>query len=100
MNRICLALALLFGSTAAFAQSQPPPVVSPEVHPDGSVTFRFRAPNAKEVAVSIEGSAKPLPMQEDAQGIWSVTADRLTPDYYGRSEERRVGKECRPRWSP
>ncbi|HEY6126781.1 MAG TPA: alpha/beta hydrolase-fold protein [Candidatus Acidoferrum sp.] len=85
MNRICLALALLFGSTAAFAQSQPPPVVSPEVHPDGSVTFRLRAPNAKEVAVSIEGSAKPLPMQEDAQGIWSVTADPLTPDYYGYS---------------
>ena len=22
------------------------------------------------------------------------------PDYYYRSEERRVGKECRSRWSP
>jgi len=26
--------------------------------------------------------------------------DRLAPDQLGRSEERRVGKECRSRWSP
>ena len=24
----------------------------------------------------------------------------VTPVQYGRSEERRVGKECRSRWSP
>ena len=24
----------------------------------------------------------------------------IVPDYYNRSEERRVGKECRSRWSP
>jgi hypothetical protein len=28
---------------------QPPPIISPEVHPDNTVTFRFRNPNAKEV---------------------------------------------------
>jgi len=26
-----------------------------------TITFHFRAPNAKEVAVQIEGSAKPVP---------------------------------------
>ncbi len=61
----------------------PPPLISPEVHADKSVTFRFRGPNDKEVAVSIAGAAKPLPMQKDDQGVWSVTTEPLAPDYYG-----------------
>ena len=63
----------------------PPPVISPEVHSDNRVVFRLRAPNAKEVAVSIEGSSNPLPLQKDDQGIWSVTSDPLAPDFYGYS---------------
>jgi enterochelin esterase family protein len=47
------------------------------------VTFRLRAPNDKEVAVTIEGMTKPLPMQKDDQGVWSVTTDALASDYYG-----------------
>src|SRR5437899_2360057 len=90
MKRTPLTLAILFLTLTASSQNtrsqtQPPPVVSPEVHADRSVTFRFRAPNVKEVAVSIEGSSKPLPMQKDDQGIWSVTTDPLAPDYYGYS---------------
>jgi enterochelin esterase-like enzyme len=61
------------------------PIVSPEVHADRSVTFRFRAPNAREVAVSVEGSPKPLLMEKDDEGVWSVTSDPLAPDYYGYS---------------
>ncbi|HYU40728.1 MAG TPA: alpha/beta hydrolase-fold protein [Vicinamibacteria bacterium] len=64
------------------APPPPPPLVSPEVQPDERVTFRFRAPNAKEVTVDREGAPK-LAMQKDAQGIWSVTTDRLPPDIYG-----------------
>ena len=60
---------------------QPPPLVSPDVHPDGTVTFRFRAPNAREVKFALEG-AEPVPMQKDEQGVWSVTTAPLTPDYY------------------
>jgi enterochelin esterase-like enzyme len=64
---------------------QPPaPVVSPEVHPDRSVTFRFRAPNAAEVKLEREG-AKPVAMQKDEHGVWSVTTAPLAPDYYGYS---------------
>jgi enterochelin esterase family protein len=70
---------------AAKPPAPPPPVVSPEVHPDNRVVFRLRAPNAKEVAVSLEGSTAPLPMQKDEQGIWSVTSDPLAPDFYGYS---------------
>ena len=57
-----------------------PPVKSPEVAADGRVTFRLRAPNAKEVAVSMSG--KQLPMQKDEQGVWSFTSDPMTPDIY------------------
>src|SRR2546429_6727672 len=34
-----------------------------------------------------------------AQGAWAFTELKATPDE-PRSEERRVGKECRSRWSP
>src|SRR5262249_11295998 len=63
----------------------PPPVVSPEVHSDHRVVFRLRAPNAREVSVSIEGWPQPRPMQKDDQGVWSVTSDPLAPDFYGYS---------------
>jgi len=62
----------------------PPPVVSPDVRPDGSVTFRFRAPNVKEVALILEG-APPAPMQKDEAGVWSMTTTALAPDIYGYS---------------
>jgi enterochelin esterase family protein len=60
-----------------------PPVNSPEVAADGRVTFRLRAPNAKEVIVTFSGTK--LPMQKDEQGVWSVTTDALAPDYYAYS---------------
>lgn len=81
MKRIFFPLAILFLATAAPAQTLP--LISPEVHSDNRVTFRFRAPNDKEVAVSIEGAGKPLPMQKDDQGVWSVTTDPFPPDFYG-----------------
>lgn len=66
---------------------QPLPVLqSPEVNPDNRVTFRFRSPNAKEVLFAREGE-KPVPMQKDDQGVWSVTTDPLEPDFYGYSFE-------------
>src|SRR5579859_5737749 len=68
---------------AATPQTPATPVVSPEVPADHRVTFRLRAPNAKEVSVEIDGGGKPLAMQKDAEGIWSVTTEPLAPDYYG-----------------
>jgi enterochelin esterase-like enzyme len=71
----------LLASLVSFAQTTP--LLSPEVHSDNHVTFRFRAPNVKEVALRLEGIPKPIPMQKDDQGLWSVTTDPLAPDYYG-----------------
>src|SRR6266853_454358 len=70
-------------ASVAFTQTTPAPIVSPEVQSDNRVTFRFRAPNAKEVGLSLEGAAKELTMQKDEQGVWSVTSEPLTPDFYG-----------------
>ena len=60
----------------------PGPLVSPEVHADGSVTFRALAPASLEVFVQLEGQ-KPVIMQKDDVGVWSLTTKPLEPDYYG-----------------
>lgn len=78
-----LALTVLLSATM-LAQPSPSPVVSPEVHPDRRVTFRFRAPNAKEVLLSREGAPR-VAMKRETSGVWTVTTDPLEPDFYGYS---------------
>ncbi len=56
--------------------------VSPEVRPDRTVTFRFRASRAAGVAVVREG-APPLALRPGPEGVWSVTTPPLAPDFYG-----------------
>src|SRR6187401_1625710 len=62
-----------------------PPPLSPEVHADGTVTFRVRAPQAKEVTISGEWIGGAKPMTKDDQGVWDVTVGPLEPDLYGYS---------------
>jgi len=80
MPRSLLALLL---PLALFAQA-PPPVNSPEVHPDNRVTFRLRAPKAQQVTffgdwMKIGDS---LPMTRNADGIWTLTTAALPPSIY------------------
>jgi len=90
-----LAVACLFVSSvlSAAQEAKPVPVtppqpprslVTPEVHPDDSVTFRFLAPNAQDVKLAREGT-EPVAMKKDDTGVWSVTTPPLAPDYYGYS---------------
>ncbi|MDQ3686642.1 MAG: alpha/beta hydrolase-fold protein [Acidobacteriota bacterium] len=81
--KFILLLVLVLTAVPAFAQT-PQALVSPEVHSDNRVTFRLRAPNAKDVKLAREG-APPLPMGKDEQGVWSVTTSALEPDFYGYS---------------
>src|SRR5271169_4258948 len=83
MNRVVPFL-LAAAAIPAFAQQAPPPLQSPEVHSDRTVTFRFRDPNAKEVVFSREGAER-VPMERDDQGVWSLTTAPLEPDFYGYS---------------
>jgi enterochelin esterase-like enzyme len=78
-----LSLLLASAMVPTWAQA-PPPVRSPEVSADHRVTFRLRAPNAKEIFLAREGAQR-LAMQKDEQGVWSVTTDPLEPDIYGYS---------------
>jgi len=80
-RRLLLSCSLILISIESFAQAPLP--LSPEVHSDNRATFRLRAPNAKEMALRLEGFPKPLPMEKDDQGLWRVTTDPLAPDYYG-----------------
>ncbi|MBS1827726.1 MAG: esterase [Acidobacteria bacterium] len=75
---------LLLGMCSTLHAQAPPPVLSPEVHPDRRVTFRFRAPSAKEVVLSREGAQR-SPMTRGENGVWMLTTDPLDPDYYGYS---------------
>jgi enterochelin esterase-like enzyme len=92
LPRWCFCALLILGVVVAAqdkpAQTPPPqppaPLISPDVHTDGSVTFRFRAPNAVDVKLAREG-AEPVPMHKDEQGIWTATTEPLPPDYYGYS---------------
>jgi enterochelin esterase family protein len=72
---------VLMTAVAATSNASAQPLISPEVHPDGHVTFRVRAPDAKDVQVRCEGS-KVSQMLKDSSGIWSVTTEVLEPDIY------------------
>ena len=73
------------GQVKTATAPSPTPIASPEVHPDNSVTFRIRDPNAKVVLLRLEGQSKPIAMEKDDQGVWSATTSALTPDFYGYS---------------
>jgi enterochelin esterase-like enzyme len=73
---------LLFVALAAVAKQGP--VLSPEVHADRSVTFRYVDPDAAKVEVGLEGRDG-VAMTKDAGGVWTYTTDPLSPDIYGYS---------------
>ena len=69
-----------------------PQIVSPEIRDDKTVTFRFQAPDAKEVKIS--GDWMPAgqdwkpgseAMTKGEKGIWSYTTAAMPSDLYGYS---------------
>jgi enterochelin esterase-like enzyme len=68
----------------AAAPKLPQWLVTPQVHPDDTVTFQFLAANAREVKLEREGT-DPVAMQKDESGVWTITTAPLEPDYYGYS---------------
>ncbi|MBN2667266.1 MAG: esterase [Bacteroidales bacterium] len=80
--------ALSFSQQALFGGAN---IISPEVNPDNSVTFRFQAPDAKEVKLT--GDWMPAQgrtpgselMTNDDKGLWSFTTAPLASDLYSYS---------------
>ncbi len=65
------------------------PLNSPEVHDDQTVTFRIKAPEAKEVKITdgtiltaLGRGREPLSLVKGEDGIWSVTVGPFKPDMY------------------
>ena len=73
---------LLSANNTGYSQQRTTPFISPEVHPDNSVTFRFRAPNAREVMLESQITAEPQQMTKENNGIWSFTINQVKPDIY------------------
>lgn len=78
-------LVIVIFCISGIALSQSPgglSIISPQVNPDKTVTFRFLAPSAKDVKLDAQFEKKPVPMTKDSSGIWSVTVGPVEPDMY------------------
>lgn len=101
-NRYLLLLSLLLIGVGAQAQQAlfgGQQIVSPEIHDDKSVTFRFSAPNAD--TVKITGDFLPTVkmttprgefdapgtalLTKDENGVWSFKSEPLSPELYSYS---------------
>lgn len=86
-KNISLSILLLLVALCGMAQpkgnnrKQRPNTTSPEVHVNNQVTFRYLAPNAKDV--KLNGlTAQPLDMVKNEDGVWSVTTGPIEPNIY------------------
>lgn len=55
------------------------------MHPDGSITFRYKDTGASKVIVSTDAASEPLSMTRDDAGVWSATTGALKPEQYSYS---------------
>src|SRR3984885_9854373 len=76
-----LSVVLLAVSVQATVFGQRAAVISPELHRDGSVTFRLDRSDAHEVLVALAGLETPLKMTQ-TEGVWSVTSAPLESGAY------------------
>ena len=82
MKNVGLTVLLVVLTTAHALAQQPPRVVSPEVLPDGRVTFRLNAPKAQEVELTGEFLDGPRTFTKGADGMWSLTVGPIAPEVY------------------
>ena len=68
-------------STPPQSQRVRPPA-SPQVHPDGSITFSILAPESKNVMLTVTNIPDTMQMNRDENGIWSLTIGPLEPEIW------------------
>jgi enterochelin esterase-like enzyme len=72
---ICV-LTMLCSMDATLGQRRPP-VISPEVSDDGSVTFRIRASKAESVELAGQWPGGRLAMEKSDGGVWEAKVDSI-----------------------
>lgn len=84
---ITIIVAMLFMATASAQQAlwSGSPIVSPEINPDNSVTFRLHAPKAVKVQVTGDFTDKGYADLVETDGIWTYTTPPLDPELYSYS---------------
>lgn len=77
-----LVLSVLLGHSPALR------ALEPEVHSDGSVTFRIKAPDANRVQIDVKGrtsdsrGGKAVDLEKDSEGIWAIKSEPLDPGFH------------------
>lgn len=79
---IVTAFCFTLASTVAAQPARLPPIESPVVHPDRTVTFSLHAPSAIKVELSGQFQSGNQPLQRDDVGNWSVTVGPVEPNLY------------------
>jgi enterochelin esterase-like enzyme len=92
MRKISIVPLLILSGSLLPAQTPPagrggrggaaPAQLAYEVHPDRTVTFRLRAPQASTVAVSGDFAQMAPPMTKGQDGVWTATVGPLRPALY------------------
>jgi enterochelin esterase-like enzyme len=79
---IAAAISLVFTAPALLGQAPPINFQSTEIHPDHTITFHYKDAGATKVLLNIRDLPKPMPMEKDAAGVWTVTTEPLPPAIY------------------
>lgn len=81
LKTVVTALVVMAIAAPLLAQRQPR-VVSPEVHEDGRVTVRLRAPDAQQVQFSGAHLDGHVDLSKGDGGVWEATIGPLSPGLY------------------
>jgi enterochelin esterase-like enzyme len=85
VSSLCLLMAVTVNAQPPAApRTRGAQIQSPVVHADRTVTFNFRAPNAKQVQLSGQFLKANQPLKADpcSPGLWTVTVGPVEPNLY------------------
>ena len=77
MHSFAVGFVVLLAASAAAQQ-----ISEPQINAGNTVTFRYAAPFATRVALAVEGTRTPIPMDKSDAGLWTVTLPVLAPEIY------------------
>ena len=82
MKRLSILAVFMLISVITFAQQAlwgSQNIISPEIHPDNTVTFRFMAPKAIKVQFGLVDVPGTVDLTEGKEGVWEYTTPEPLP---------------------